>query len=64
MNRRTKYLRRLILALPVAAVYNIGNCQTVVTRDSGGRVTVTANELQEEDNIDLGDYLADLVGGW
>ncbi|MCP4250758.1 MAG: hypothetical protein GY778_27285 [bacterium] len=63
MNRRTKYLRRLILLLPMTALYNIGNCQTVVTRDSDGRVTVQADELEEEKNLDLGDYLADLVEG-
>ena len=62
MRRHAKCLWRWLVVMSVAGVHNLGPCQATVTRNSNGDIDLRADTL-DDDDIDLGDYLADLVGG-
>ena len=62
MRRRTKCVWRILALIPMLSLYNLASCQANLMRDVADDIDKQANRLDgEEDDLDLGDYLADLV---
>jgi hypothetical protein len=50
--------------VPLLGLYNLASCQANLMRNVAGDLDKRADHLDgEDDDVDLGDYLADLVEG-
>jgi len=64
MKRHGRCLWKILAMIPLMGVYNVASCQADVMREVAQDLDQRASDLDgEEDDLDLGDYLADLVGG-
>ena len=67
MRRHTKCVWRSLALIPFLSIYGLSSCQADTLRDTASRLDSRADALDggddDELDIDLGDYLADLVGG-
>lgn len=62
MRRRTKCVWRILALIPMLSLYNLASCQANLMRDVADDIDSRADRLDgEDDDLDLGDYLADLV---
>ena len=62
MRRRTKCVWRILALIPMLSLYNLASCQANLMRDVADDFDKRADRLDgEDDDLDLGDYLADLV---
>ncbi len=62
MRRHSRALWRVLALIPLLGVYNLASCQANVLRDVAQGLDDRADEIDhEEDDLDLGDYLSDLV---
>jgi hypothetical protein len=60
MQRRTRWLLRATTLLPMCAVFDLAGCQADVLRRTASELDERADHL-DDDDVDLGDYLSDLV---
>ncbi|HUU85838.1 MAG TPA: hypothetical protein VM243_20260 [Phycisphaerae bacterium] len=64
MRWRTKCVWKILALIPMLGLYNLASCQADVMRDVAKDLDDRAGELDgQDDDLDLGDYLADLVDG-
>ena len=63
MKRHVKCLWRVLAMIPLLGLYNFTTCQAEAMRDVADDLDRRADRLDHDDDIDLGDYLADLVEG-
>jgi len=63
MTRRSRRPWRILAVLPLLSLYNFASCQANVLRDVASNLDERADDLDKDDDIDLGDYLAELVEG-
>ncbi len=61
MKRHAQCLWRILALIPLLGLYNFTNCQTTVVRDVADGLDRRADRLDGDDDLDLGDYLSDLV---
>jgi len=47
--------------IPLLGLYNFTTCQADAMRDVASELDRRADRLDHDDDLDLGDYLADLV---
>ena len=64
MKRHAKCLWKVFVMIPMLGLYNLASCQADTLRNVARDLDERANKIDgEEDDLDLGDYLADLVDG-
>ena len=67
MKRHTRCVWRVLATIPFLSIYSISGCEADTLRDTASQLDRRANALDggddDEVDIDLGDYLADLLGG-
>jgi len=63
MKRHSQCLWRILAATPLLYLFSMNSCQADLYRNAADDLNDRADRL-EGDNVDLGDYISDLVEDW
>lgn len=64
MRRHVRCLWRLLALVPMLGVYNVASCQADVLRRTASELDDRADDLDHDDDLELGDLLSDAVEDW